>query len=171
MIKDENLIKKIQYIMLYLIRSFGRGKNKSALKIGFTNDIKNRTNSYKYHNPFSELISIREGNLLDEVRIHTYLKSLGYKLDLLDEWFVDEDSVNQLFHKPFETMNKVIWYNRDKLFTKNDLENDNDMSKLYQELLLIQSPLKNLKNIDKEWKCIINRRYIKKFDMFSEDII
>lgn len=156
--------------MLYLIRSFGR-EGKSALKIGFTDDIKNRINSYKYHNPLFELISTREGSLLDETRTHTYLTSFGYKLDILDEWFVDEDSVNQLFHKPFETMNKVIWYNRDKLFNKNDLENNNDMSKLYQELLLIQSPLKKIKNIDKEWKCIINRQYVKKFDMFSEDII
>ena len=70
--------------MLYLIRSFGRN-NKSALKVGFTDEIKNRVSTYKYHNPFSELISTREGSLLDETRIHTYLRSLGYKLDLLDE--------------------------------------------------------------------------------------
>jgi hypothetical protein len=156
--------------MLYLIRSFGRC-NKSALKIGFTDDVKNRINSYKYHNPLFELISTREGSLLDETRTHTYLTSFGYKLNILDEWFIDCDEVNQLFHKPFEAMNKVIWNNRDNLFTKNDLINENDVSKLYQELLLIQSPLKKLKDIDKEWKGIISKQYIKKFNLFDDNLL
>lgn len=148
--------------MLYLIRSFGRN-NKSVLKVGFTDEIKNRVSTYKYHNPFSELISTREGSLLDETRIHTYLRSLGYKLDLLDEWFINCDNVNQLFHKSFETMNKVIWKDRNNLFRKDDFLKENIMNELYQELNLLQSPLKELTSIDLEWKNVINKKYISQY--------
>jgi hypothetical protein len=148
--------------MLYLIRSFGRN-NKSALKVGFTDEIKNRVSTYKYHNPFSELISTREGSLLDETRVHTYLRSLRYKLDLLDEWFINCDKVNQLFHKSFETMNKVIWENRNNLFRKDDFLKENIMNELYQELNLLQSPLKELTSIDLEWKNVINKKYISQY--------
>lgn len=148
--------------MLYLIRSFGRN-NKSALKVGFTDEIKNRVSTYKYHNPFSELISAREGSLLDETRVHTYLKSLGYKLDLLDEWFINCNNVNQLFHKSFETMNKVIWKDRNNLFRKDDFLKENIMNELYQELNLLQSPLKELTPIDLEWKNVINKKYISQY--------
>ena len=157
--------------MLYLIRSFGRSKNQSALKVGFTDDIKNRVNTYKYHNPFFELISTREGSLLDEARVHAYLKSLEHKLDLLDEWFIDCDEVIQSFHKSFDTMNRVIWNDRNNLFKKEDFLNENTMNELYQELHLLQSPLKKLKPIDQEWKNVINKKYVANYFKKKNDYI
>ena len=162
---------------LYLIRTFGRSAKKTALKVGYTSDLKNRIDSYKYHNPFSELISTREGSNLDEVRVHTYLNSLGYKLDVLNEWFKDVDDVIQLFHKPFETMNGVIWKNRDNLFTINDFKSENIMNKLYEELKLIQNPVEGWKDIfhlpklkiDKDWSFIQFNRCVRNFKL-TDDI-
>jgi hypothetical protein len=156
---------------LYLIRTFGRCKDQTALKVGYTANMKNRMDSYKYHNPYSEMISVREGDLLDEARTHTYLISLGFKIDLLNEWFKDENEVLQLFHKPFDTMNKVIWNDRDKLFTKKDFISENKLYELYTSLRMMQSPLKKVTTIDQEWLNIINRKYVKSFNMYEDDII
>lgn len=158
---------------LYLIRTFGRSANKTALKVGYSSDLKNRIDSYKYHNPFSELIATREGSNLDEARVHTYLKSLGYKLDFLNEWFVDVDDVVQLFHKSFETMNEVIWKNRDNLFTINDFKNENIMNKLYEELKLIQNPVTikeifHTSKIDRDWNTVKFSRCIRNFKLTDE---
>ena len=49
--------------MLYLIRSWGRGK--SILKIGYTSNLPKRMENY-YSNPLFEKISAREGSLTDE---------------------------------------------------------------------------------------------------------
>lgn len=121
--------------MLYLIRSFGRG-NKSALKVGFTNSPVSRHNSYYIHNPFYEPISQRQGNEEDELRLHLYLEALGYKTAFLNEWFVDDPGVLQEFHASFFRADKVIWRNRDILFSPNDFKEGGNILRrnLYEAL-------------------------------------
>lgn len=105
--------------MLYLLRSCGFGKH-SILKIGFSDDIERRMNSYFYSNPLTLVISIREGDMTLEYLIHRYLHSLGLqycKSGLhLDEWFIDDPEVLRIFHLSRETLERLIWNNRDKVF-------------------------------------------------------
>lgn len=156
---------------LYLIRSFGKGSNKTALKVGFTDNLKSRLINYRSQNPFFELISTRQGSELDECRVHLYLTALNYKTNFLNEWFVDCDDILQLFHKSYEKMNEVIWRFRDKLFSLSDIESNNIKSKVYEELRLIQSPLKKEKRIDKDWLSIQNKTIIKKFSLIDGIIL
>ena len=45
------------------------------------------------------------------------------------------------------------------------------MYELYTSLRMIQSPLKKVTTIDQEWLNVINRKYIKSFNMYEDDII
>lgn len=103
--------------MLYLIKSFTR--NKPILKIGYTDNMENRMNQYFYANPGLELISIREGDELLEDMIQIYLKFLGYqyqKHGKLNEWFIDDLKVYQIFHIYQEKLENKLWKHRADIF-------------------------------------------------------
>lgn len=106
--------------MLYLIRSWGRGK--SILKIGYTSNLSKRMENYYHSNPLFEKISSREGSLTDEKRLQMYLEFLGYKYTRLDEWFVDRPEVLTLFHESTTKISRVLWRYRDSVWCKEDLK-------------------------------------------------
>ena len=103
--------------MLYLIKSFTR--NKPILKIGYTDNMENRMNQYFYANPGLELISTRKGDELLEDMIQAYLKFLGYqyqKHGKLNEWFIDDLKVYQIFHIHQEKLENKLWKHRADIF-------------------------------------------------------
>ena len=67
--------------MLYLLKS------NNSLKIGTTNNLKNRLLTYKTHNPDVELIDVCEGDFEEELEIHFLLKNYRYKKR--KEWFIE----------------------------------------------------------------------------------
>ena len=105
--------------MLYLIKSYGP-RGKKIYKVGYTTSLDSRLYNYFSHNPFIELISIREGNEELEKLIHVCLYSLGYKFTKggkLDEWFTgDLNKIQYIFHSTKRYLEKVIWRNRNKAF-------------------------------------------------------
>lgn len=105
--------------MLYLLRSYGVG-GRSILKIGFTDNIEARAYSYFSSNPFILMISVREGDTMLESLIHRYLYSLGLQYNMegrsLEEWFIDDPRVLSIFHISRETLERIMWSNRDKIF-------------------------------------------------------
>lgn len=103
--------------MLYLIKSFTR--NKPILKIGYTDNMENRMSQYFYANPGLELISTRKGDELLEDMIQDYLKFLGYqyqKHGKLNEWFIDDLKVYQVFHIHQEKLENKLWKHRANIF-------------------------------------------------------
>lgn len=106
--------------MLYLIRAYGpAGRNQSILKVGFSDDIESRLTQYFYANPYTLVISTREGDLLLEKLIHKYLYGLGLQFNInnrLEEWFSNDPEVLQVFHLSKEKIEKLVWINRDKIF-------------------------------------------------------
>lgn len=103
--------------MLYLIKSFTR--NKPILKIGYTDNMESRMSWYFYANPGLELISTREGDELLEDMIQIYLKFLGYqyqKHGKLNEWFIDDLKVYQIFHIHQEKLENKLWKHRANIF-------------------------------------------------------
>lgn len=154
--------------MLYLIRTFGRGKNKTALKIGFTDNIKTRSQSYRVHNPFFEPISERQGNRILEAKLHLFLTALGYKEKFLDEWFLDTPNVLKLFHSKISKINKTIWKNRNSLFSRSDFKGNNDIKcKIYEELRMINH-ITNPQQIDLDWKIESNQKILKRMKSDSK---
>lgn len=148
--------------MLYLIRTFGRGKNRTALKIGFTDNIKSRFQSYRLHNPFYEQISEREGDRILETKLHLYLTALGYKESFLDEWFVDSSAVLQEFHADILKINRTIWRERNTLFKRADFKGGNDIKcKIYEELRMTRI-IKHPKQVDLDWKIESNQKILKR---------
>lgn len=105
--------------MLYLIRSYGPGKQ-SILKVGFSDGIENRISQYIYYNPFTLVISTREGDLILEKLIHKYLYVLGLQFNVsnrrLEEWFIEDPRILQVFHLSRKTIEKLVWRNRDEIF-------------------------------------------------------
>lgn len=149
--------------MLYILRTFGRGKNKTALKVGYAENIKERMKTYYHHNPYFEMISEREGNLYEEKVVHLYLQSWGLKLGILNEWFLDVPDTLKLFHTSRERMLKRIWKNRQKLFTIQDFKSTGNEIKrrIYEDLRMtmykgISQP------IDRLWKQESNKTLLKK---------
>lgn len=62
--------------MLYLIKSPSNcGK---ILKIGYTNNIKKRLDSYKSENPDVVLLATREGDEVFEHKLHKYFHRFKY---------------------------------------------------------------------------------------------
>lgn len=114
--------------MIYLIRTYGKGK--SILKIGFASDLERRISQYFYMNPLFEFVSSREGDELLEDLLHYYLyyKGFQYKIDgKLNEWFIDDPEVIRIFDTPTEDLEKELWENRDKVFDlKGKLKNSLD---------------------------------------------
>lgn len=96
--------------MLYLFGTGAWKNNRKALKIGYTDDIETRKNQYRLHNPLGEILKTREGDELDELRLH--LRLFDHKVEFLDEWFYDEDEVFKVFDQPYEEINKWLWDNR-----------------------------------------------------------
>ena len=112
--------------MLYLIKSYGP-RGKKIYKVGYTTSLENRLSSYFSHNPFIELISVREGNEELEKLIHVCLYSLGYKFTKggkLDEWFIGDPEVLSIFHISRESLERKIWKHRDKVFSKDKIKSD-----------------------------------------------
>ena len=125
--------------MLYLVKSyFPMGK--FIYKIGFSEDsnIENRLNSYFYMNPGSEIISLREGDKLLEDLIHYYLYYLGYryqKNNKLDEWFIGNPEVLNIFHISQESLESKLWKYRDKIFNIDKIKSDKTLDfQLYRYL-------------------------------------
>lgn len=162
--------------MLYLIKSFGIDKTKRALKVGFSDNLKQRMSSYRIQNPFFEIISKRKGDLVDETRLHIYLTTLGYKANFLNEWFVDNYNVVQRFHDSIDTINKVIWKNRDEIFSLSDFESNNKKAEIYNQLRLIHnSESFYKKSIDNAWtdflKLKSNKNIISRYKNSITDFI
>ena len=114
--------------MLYLVKSYLKGNN-FIYKIGFSEDsnIEKRLSSYFYMNPGSEIISLRQGDEVLEDLIHYYLYYLGYryqKNNKLDEWFIGELKVLNIFHISRESLEKKIWKHRNKVFNKDKIKSD-----------------------------------------------
>ena len=148
--------------MLYLIRTFGRGKSKTALKIGYTENIQTRLQNYREHNPFFELISCREGDLVLETKLHLFLTARGMREDFLSEWFLDCPEVLLWFHASLREIDKIIWRQRDTLFMRADFKTGKGgiKAKIYESLLLQNKP-RILKQIDKEWKIENSQKLLK----------
>ena len=125
--------------MLYLIKSYGpQGRLKPIYKIGFTDSPDKRLYTYFYHNPYIESISFREGDKELENLIHYCLYSFGLKYGRLDEWFCGDLSIIlYVFHLTKKKLKQLIWINRDKAFSVNDLKRINsDSYKLLKELYI-----------------------------------
>lgn len=149
--------------MIYLIRTFGRTKNKRALKIGFSNDINTRLSNYYHQNPFYEPITTRCGDLYFETKIHLYLEALGYKQSFLNEWFLDIPEVLTEFHTAENKMDKVIWRNRNNLFSKEDFRaSGNKLKKrIYEDLRMLFYDSRQITEIDKNWSIVMNKQLLK----------
>ena len=154
--------------MLYLIRTFGRGKDKTALKVGYSGDLDSRLKSYYHQNPFFEPIAIRRGELYEEELTHLYLQGLGLKLSFLNEWFLDCNRTMQEFHASKLNMQALVWRERDKLFTQRDFKDrGNSLRKrIYEDLRMILYNPNKESTIDKFWKMEAGKKRLK--DMRKE---
>ncbi len=146
--------------MLYLLRSFGVG-NKSALKIGFTDDMVCRLGQYKIHNPFFELISTRQGTQDDELYLHLYLMASGYKARILNEWFIDCPDIYTIFHKPISSLHYTIWRRRDLLFDISDFTNPLHR-RVYEDLRREFGPARHLLPFEVSWKFAESREKLRR---------
>lgn len=152
--------------MLYLIRTFGR-RGRSALKVGFANDLDKRLKTYYYHNPYFEIVATRDGELYEEMVMHLYLQSKGYKESILNEWFLDCNDVLTEFHAKKNKMLKSIWKNRNSLFSLSDFKSTKDNSsvikkRIYEDLRLIYYDEKKAVEIDITWKLEASRKVYRK---------
>ena len=125
--------------MLYLIKSYGpKGRLEPIYKVGYTNSFEKRLNQYFSHNPFIELISVREGDEELETLIHVCLYSLGYRFQRdgrLNEWFCgDLSKIQYIFHSSKRYLEKVVWRNRDRAFSVDDINIRSDSFKLLRKL-------------------------------------
>jgi len=150
--------------MLYLIRTFGRGKNKTALKVGYAKNIEERMRTYYHHNPYFELITTREGELYDEMVLHLYLQCSNLKLGILNEWFLDEDEVIQKFHTQKDKMLREIWKHRQDLFSIPDFKTSGNelRRRIYEDLRMTMYQEDKSKEIDRLWKQELNKTVLKK---------
>ena len=119
--------------MLYLVRTHGRG-SKTSLKIGFTDNLPQRMSSYREQNPFFELLSTREGDEKLELYLHLYLEALGFKENFLYEWFKDCYPVMTEFHAPLNKIQRVVWRERNKVFSEKDIKQKGLRLTLYEDL-------------------------------------
>ena len=75
--------------MLYLIKS------QNYLKIGYTDNLKDRLRSYDIHNPQYELLDICNGTIKDETAIHHLVEKYNYK----SEWYYYNDEIIKIWKK------------------------------------------------------------------------
>lgn len=148
--------------MLYLIRSWGRGK--SILKVGYTSNLPKRMENYYHSNPLFEKISSREGSLIDEKRLQMYLELLGYKYSRLDEWFIDCPEVLSLFHESTTKISRVLWRYRDSVWCKEDLKNgaDKRLREIYENLRERNQKDKGKGSIEREYLMITSQETLKR---------
>ena len=128
--------------------------------------------NYYHSNPFFEKISAREGSLEDEKRLQLYLEVLGYKMGILDEWFVDSPEVQTLFHESKEKISRVLWRYRDSVWKKEDLKQgaDQRLRTIYEDLRKLYLPKGAYKasgQIEREYAMIVAQETLKK--MRSEE--
>ena len=83
--------------MIYLIKS------NEYLKIGYTNNIGSRVKSYNTHNPDYEIVSVKSGSKVDEMRLHKLCRNYHYD----KEWFYDVPYVREVF-ETYESFYKTI---------------------------------------------------------------
>ena len=145
--------------MLYLVKSyFPLGK--FIYKIGFSEDsnIENRLNSYFYMNPGSEVISLRQGDEVLEDLIHYYLGYRYQKNNKLDEWFIGNPEVLNIFHISQESLESKLWKYRDKIFNIDKIKSDKSSDfQLFRYLYL-----KNKDNfIGERYRVIENKELVK----------
>lgn len=96
--------------MLYLIKS--PGNSGKILKIGYTNKIKRRLDSYKSENPDSVLLATREGDEAFEHKLHKYFHRFKYTSGR--EWFYyNEGIVNE-----FKTIQEEHLVSKEELIEK-----------------------------------------------------
>ena len=128
--------------------------------------------NYYHSNPFFEKISAREGSLEDEKLLQLYLEVLGYKMGILDEWFVDSPEVQTLFHESKEKISRVLWRYRDSVWKKEDLKQgaDQRLRTIYEDLRKLYLPKGAYKapgQIEREYTMIVAQETLKK--MRSEE--
>ena len=145
--------------MLYSVKSyFPLGK--FIYKIGFSEDsnIENRLNSYFYMNPGSEVISLRQGDEVLEDLIHYYLGYRYQKNNKLDEWFIGNPEVLNIFHISQESLESKLWKYRDKIFNIDKIKSDKSSDfQLFRYLYL-----KNKDNfIGERYRVIENKELVK----------
>ena len=120
--------------MIYLIKSYLKG-DKYIYKIGYSSErnIENRLGSYFYHAPGNEVISVRKGEMILENMLHFYLYSLGLqfkKNGKLDEWFVPDSRILQIFHISQDSLEEKLWKNRNKYFNSSNITNKTSLEKI-----------------------------------------
>jgi hypothetical protein len=137
--------------MLYLIRSFTR--QGTYLKVGYTDNLKQRMNQYLVENPGRELVGTRQGNMIDETMMHLYLTAKNLKAEFLEEWFIDCPETLSGFHDSKQKQGRMIWRKREQLFTAFDFSRRSSKVQIYESLRFQhRSDNLNTLSIDKEWK-------------------
>ena len=148
--------------MIYLIKTFGPGRNKTALKVGYSGDPVKRFESYRIQNPFFEIVSSREGDQLMETRMHLFLTAVGLKESFLSEWFKDLPQTRELFHAKVSKMNDYIWRFRDSLIKESDIKGRGSQNRLkIYETLRLERPILKARSIDLAWKRESNVKLLK----------
>ena len=112
--------------MIYLIKSY-LPLGKYIYKVGYTNNMIRRCNHYFYTNPGFEIVSTREGDELLEKLLHYYLYYRGFqykKNGKLDEWFLGDTEVRNIFHYPIERIEKELWKHREEIFNPKESSTD-----------------------------------------------
>lgn len=98
--------------MIYLYGSSIYPIGKGILKIGYAKNLEERMKQYKIHNPGGKLLSSREGDEILELKLHILAEWKRLKLDILDEWFEDDDELISLFSWTTDKIDETIWKNR-----------------------------------------------------------
>ena len=112
--------------MIYLIKSY-LPLGKYIYKVGFTNNMVRRFNHYFYANPGFEIVSTREGDEILEKLLHYYLYHKGFqykKNGKLDEWFLGNTEVRNIFHYSREKIEKELWKHREEIFNPGGSSTD-----------------------------------------------
>lgn len=117
--------------MIYCLTSLDTEGN-TLYKIGFTDNLKERIKHYYVHNPSCKLVKVMEGNMTDERCIHTYLHLKGL-CKYRQEWYTKDGSIDKILSEPIEEVKQYLWNNREVVFTKKSLKN-NDWYNLYKQL-------------------------------------
>ena len=112
--------------MIYLIKSY-LPLGKYIYKVGFTNNMVRRCYHYFYANPGFEIVSTREGDEILEKLLHYYLYHKGFqykKNGKLDEWFLGNTEVRNIFHYSREKIEKELWKHREEIFNPGGSSTD-----------------------------------------------
>lgn len=105
--------------MLYLFGTGSFKNDRKAVKVGFTDDFDTRKTQYYHHNPLGEMILTRDGDELDELRLH--LRLVDFKVEFLDEWFYNEPEVYNIFTEDYKKIDEWLWENRDRTLLNPDI--------------------------------------------------